>query len=169
MPYEPGVEMLQLSRFGDTKILGVAPIIQAAAYATGNLIGGKLVFPAFARSVGSTGLLNMILLQAKQTFNFAFDVLLFHTDPVNTTFTDKGAFALHANDFDKVITWFSLLAIDWSPAWGATGAPSMAKKNVSESYALASNSDTIYAALIARGAFTPAVGDLRLVLKALLD
>lgn len=153
---------------GFTKVSTSSPVVTAAsAYASGNLIGGKLTFAGLGRIAGGTGLVQMGAIASKAAQSFACDLVLFHTDPAATTFTDKSAFALHATDWDKVLGVVPFTAASWY----ALGTPSFAQATaLAMAYKVASGQSDIYGALVSRG--TPTFGstsDLKVIVKGLLD
>jgi len=154
--------------YGEAKVHAAVPTITASsAYASGNVIGGKLTFSTFGRIAGGSGLIQMGLIQAKANYSFAADLLLFHTDPAASTFTDKQALAVNVTDFDKILGAISFGASDWVNA----GTPSFAQRfGLAMAYKVASGQQDLYGVLVSRG--TPTFGstsDLKVVLKALLD
>lgn len=79
------------------------PVVQAAAYTTGNLVGAKLTFSNVVRSGVNTGIIQGAQLFQRLTTNIPYDLLLFNADPAATTFTDRANFAVAAADQDKII------------------------------------------------------------------
>lgn len=79
------------SSVGDLQCVEIVPVIQAAAYAAGDLLGGKITL---ANLIGNGGgaieIVGVVVTDnAKQAA--ALDILFFDTDPAATTFTENGA------------------------------------------------------------------------------
>ena len=127
---------------------------EAAAYATGDLIGGAVIelvgaVPGDAGQAGSQGgIIQSVIITdlAAQTANI--DVVFFDANPTNTAFLDNSAFDVHDTDLRDVI---GVVAItDWKSF--STNSIGQAM-NVVLPFTLDSGS-TLYAALISRGAPT---------------
>jgi hypothetical protein len=153
---------------GELKVAGSTPTITSgSAYASGNVIGTKMTFAGLGRVIGLTGLIQMGLLVSKSNQSFAADLILFHTDPAASTFTDKTALAVNAADFDKILGKIAFASTDWTNA----GTPSFAQQTaLAMAYKVATGATDIYGVLVSRG--TPTFGstsDLKVTVKALLD
>ena len=85
--------------------------VEAAAYATGELVGGKLTLSGPSTHFG--GLIQSVVITdlAKQSVDK--DVVFFDTDPSNTTFTENSAFDPDDTDLlnkigvVQVLDWFA--------------------------------------------------------------
>lgn len=153
---------------GETNVVAVAPAVTAgSAYASGQVIGGLMAFSGLGRVAGGTGLMQMASIQCKSAQSFACDLILFHTNPTATTFTDKAALALNAADFDKIIGVISFTASNWT----SLGTPSFAQAlQLGMAFKLAGGQVDAYGVLVARGTPTFAsTSDIKSVVKALLD
>jgi hypothetical protein len=152
-------------------VVSAVPAVSANTYAAGQLVGDKMTFAGMTRGSagGLAGVIQTAMIQSKLAQTFLADLILFHTDPAATTFTDHAAFALATADFDKVALRIPFVAADWS-ALHATG-PCIAEVSAQgKLYKIAAGSTTLYGALIARGALTLAsTTELKVVLKALRD
>lgn len=152
---------------GASAVVSATPTVSTTAYAAGDCIGGKLTFAGMARANGLTGLIQTAMIQCKSAQTFAADLIVFHTDPAASTFTDNAALALNAADFDKVALRIPFVAGDWSNL----GTPSIAEVSAQgKQYKAAAGATTLYGVLVARG--TPTLGstsDLKVVVKAMLD
>lgn len=151
---------------GETLVVAVAPTVSTSpAYTSGDVIGTKMTFAGFGRVSGGTGLAQMVSIYSKSAQTFACDLLLFHTDPSNTTFTDNAALALNGADYDKLIDVVHIT--DWTNL----GVPSFGKANgLAIPYKVASGATDIYGVLVARATPTLAsTSDLKVVVKGLLD
>jgi hypothetical protein len=130
-------------------VISNTPTVQAAAYASGNLFGGKQVLTVLKDS-NRSAVLRSALVTCKVAIATGFDLILFSSDPTNTTFTEKSAFAVAAADNAKVLGFTSLTTIL------ATGTPS---STMVQGLYIPLVGDTttrsIWAALIAKGATTP--------------
>lgn len=79
----------------------VTPTIDTSAYASGDLIGGKLTFSLLVGPRGE-GYIEKLIFIDKAQQEADIDLFLFSKDPSNTTFTDQAAFAIDSADVDKV-------------------------------------------------------------------
>jgi hypothetical protein len=78
-------------------------ITSGTAYASGDLIGGKLTFTnAVLSSLRHAELVGGVLYDSSKQ-NADIDLVIFSADPTATTFTNDSAFAVHANDLQKVV------------------------------------------------------------------
>ena len=75
---------------------------QAAAYASGRLIGGKLTFANAVATAGGSGIITDIVLSDKDSQNIDVQLVLFESDPTNTTFTENAALDIHDTDLLNV-------------------------------------------------------------------
>jgi hypothetical protein len=152
---------------GASVVKSAAPTVSTTAYTSGDCIGGKLTFTGMARANGLTGLVQTAMIQCKSAQTFAADLIIFHTDPSSTTFTDNSALSVNAADFDKVALRIPFVAGDWS----SLGTPSIAEVSAQgKLYQAAASSQDLYGVLVARGTPTLAsTSDIKVVLKALLD
>lgn len=136
---------------GLTVMNDVTPVVQVAAYATGNLIGGKISFSTAMREDGATGILQSVTLCSKSALAVDVDLILFDSDPVGTTFTERSAIAVATTDAAKVLAAITL------STRVTIGTPVVASRSsLNIPLKCGSASRIIYGAMIARGAFTPA-------------
>jgi len=139
---------------GLNKMTDIQLTCQAALYASGNLIGGKisLINAAFERyQVGA--ILASAVLSCKTALNQDVDLVLFSSDPSGTTFTENAAFSIATADLPKVLGVLTFAAANRK----ALGTPVVATLNnlnlVLEGLTYQVNS--LYGACVIRGAFTP--------------
>ncbi len=89
-----------------------APVVTAAAYAAGNVVGGLLTFTNVFDGALS-GYLQDIVVRTASAQTTGYKLYLFSDNPTATTFTDKTALpALAAADRAKLLGVFSLGAAD---------------------------------------------------------
>lgn len=99
---------------GNLLTIAVTPTIQAAAYIAGDVVGGKNALANAARVAGGSGYITGVRITSKADVTAPIDVLLFRADPTNTTWTENGAVAVHADDLAalvgavQVFNWFDL-------------------------------------------------------------
>jgi hypothetical protein len=125
--------------------LSSALTVTAAAYAAGNVVGGLITFTGAVGGSATTALLHKVNIMCKSAQSSQFDVIFFHTNPTNSTFTDKTALAVNVLDFDKVG------AVVHVTDWTNLGTPSV---GLATNLALSVKgiaSQTIYAVVVARG------------------
>ena len=152
---------------GFTKVVTVTPTVEAAAYATGELIGGKMSFAQAVRGidlVDATGMIQSVVITdlAKQSANL--DLVFFDVDPSNTTFTENSA--LDINDTD-LLTIIGVVAItDWKDFSDNSVGIAL---NLAMPFGLGTGA-TIYAAIVSRGSPTYAsTSDLTVRIGVLQD
>jgi hypothetical protein len=139
---------------GQFQILSPAIVVQAAAYATGNLAGGKLTITD-ARPVGVQALiLRSAVLRSKVATSIAWDLFFFKADPAATTFTERAAIALAAADFDKIAGHITFAATDLKLAAASTNG-AWVRQDLG--LWMKPETSSLYAALVARGSITPAL------------
>lgn len=144
---------------GLTNIVKVALTVQAAAYATGNLLGGKHTITNAVRAEGETAILQSVVIASKSDLTIDLDLLLFDADPAATTFTERAALAVDPADAFKVLGPITInTRVD-------IGTPVIASlRNIGLPVKPAGASRNLYGALIARGNYTPgSTSDLQII------
>ncbi len=143
------------------------PTIQAAAYASGNNIGGKQTVSFFRNTTQPSATLSQFMLGWAGVETTPITVYIFSKNPVNSTFTDKGAFTLAAADAQYLVTPpFTLTA---AAATGSTQTFASQSLSLSVKNQDTSVSTNLYVALAIGGAVTPAVGDLFFSISGVQD
>jgi len=145
----------------------VVPTIQAAAYASGNAIGGLQTVSFFRTTAQPTGLLNQAAIEWAGGETVAVTEYVFDWNPTSSTCTDKTAFSLAAADAKHLVT--SPFTLTGSAPTGATQTFAGTSLNVSAKNLDGTATQNLYVCLVSGGAFTPAVGDLSLTLSGVLD
>lgn len=150
---------LSLAQTGFAKLSSATPTVDTSAYATGDLVGGKLTWTNALKNITGTGYLVSVNMMDQSAQAVDFDVVIFREDPTATTFTDQAAFDIADADTSKVIAIVQL---------GSTTRFAFADNSVHFIGSLAipvwaTNSNggiagTLYGALVARGAATFAAG-----------
>lgn len=137
---------------GDVLRATASPAVTAGAYAENDVIGVKMTLAGMARIAAGSGIVQSIAVHCKTAQTGAMDLLLFMADPSASTFTDNGALAVNAADFDKLIGVVSFGEDDWT----SLGTPSIAQKQgLSMPFKLPAGT-SLYAVLVARS--TPTLG-----------
>lgn len=134
-----------------TRVLDVQLTVEAAAYATGDVIGGKITIPNAMARDGGTGLLKSVVLCSKADLTVNMDLVLFSDDPADTTFTENGAVAIATTDVAKVLG-----ALQLATRFDLGTPVVTALNNVDMALRSGAASRSLFACLIARGAYTPA-------------
>lgn len=125
--------------------------VEAAAYATGDLIGGKLslALPDWF-ATGAAGFLIQsvsVVDQAKQSV--ALDIVFFNADPSGTTFTENAALDIADADMAKIAGYAQVLS------YAAFNDNSFGQaQNLAIPVATVEDGQTLYAAIVSRGAPT---------------
>lgn len=135
----------------------VTPTLTATAYSTGQLMGGKLTFSNVLDLSTCVGYLRSVLITDLNAQAVDLDLVLFHTDPTNTTFTNAAAFTLADADIGKVLCALSFGSANRF-AFADNSIKYIAPSGAVPLLGFVSNapSRTLYGALIARGAHTSA-------------
>ena len=85
-------------------ILSNTPTIEATPdYSTGDVCGGKQSISDARFTGNSIARLRKIIINDKAAQGINFDIVLFTSDPSNTTFTENAAVAVAATDSTKVL------------------------------------------------------------------
>jgi hypothetical protein len=142
----------------------IVPItVQAAAYATGELIGGKLTIPKAIPEGVTVGIIQTLTLVDQANQKVPIDVVFFRSDPSGTTFTENGALDVADADMLKIVGVVSILASDYV----AFNDNAVAVVNPSRAVH-ADDGSTLYACLCSRGAPTyAATTDLQMTLEVI--
>lgn len=131
------------------EVIDTTPAVQAAAYASGDVFGGKNAITVF-KAANRSALLRSIVIDCKVAIVTGFDVIIFSSDPSGSTFTENGAISVAAADAAKVVAVATLSTIV------TMGTPSSA---ILQSQAIEMIGDgttrTIWAVMVAKGATTP--------------
>lgn len=93
---------------GMTRFTSASPTADTSAYATGDLIGGKLTFTNALRKATGTGYLVSVMVSDKSAQASDLDLVLFSEDPTGTTFTDQAAFDPADTDLSKIVAVINL-------------------------------------------------------------
>lgn len=133
------------------------PTIQAAAYASGNCIGGFNAV-SVASYNGQSGFVTNVRLASIAGTLYQIILYMFDSNPTTSTCTDKGVFTLSANDVDKLIAQPTAVTLA-SPSGSITPTTAaydfLPPRPFIAGGAAASGVQTIYYGLIASAAITP--------------
>lgn len=150
MPASAATDVQWLGNVGKhVDVVSNTPAVQAAAYASGDVFGGKQTLTVF-RGVNQGSVLTSIVIDCNVAIVTGFDVLLFSSDPSGSTFTENGPIAIVAADVAKVVGVATVTTIV------TYGTPSSAILH-SQNIPLIGNglARTIWAVMVAKGATTP--------------
>jgi len=139
--------------FAESEIKDVSSdVVANTTYATGQLMGGKLSFPSTVKK--GAGIIQSVTLYDLAQQNIAVDLVLFEANPSATAFTNNLAFDIADADMDEIIDTISITDYyDFSDN-------SMARRgNLAIPFKLDSG-ETLYGALVSRGAGTYATDDV---------
>ncbi|KKN77959.1 hypothetical protein LCGC14_0355240 [marine sediment metagenome] len=151
---------------GYTKIVEATPAVEATPdYSAGDLLGGKIIFANAVRGSGHhSGVVQSVVITdlAKQSINI--DVLLFDTEPTNTTFTENGAFDVDDTDI------LNLVGVALVSDWKAFNDNSMGQAlNLGIPFDLGTGT-TLWAVMVSRGTINlGATSDITLRVGILQD
>ena len=88
---------------GTVAVLTPTVTVDAALYATGDNMGGKLTLTGMTRIAAGSGMVQSVVITSKTLATFTADVIFFNADPSTSTFTTNVAQALHDDDLPKII------------------------------------------------------------------
>src|SRR5690349_8581215 len=88
---------------GYTATIQVVPTVQAAAYSSGNVIGGLLTFAGAARVAAGSGIIQTAMVSFTSGVQPSLDFVFFNASPTGSTITDKTAIAVANADVGKII------------------------------------------------------------------
>lgn len=129
-----------------TTSVSASPTCDTSAYATGELIGGKLTYTQALRK--GTGYIVGVIVTDLSAQASDLEVVIFNANPTGTTFTDQAAFDIADADITKVAG---------SVLFGSSNRFAYADNGVKTSFSppiplvSATGDGTFYAALISRG------------------
>ena len=148
-----------------TASLVATPTVSVSpAYSSGDLIGGKLSLANAIRVAGLGGTITNAILTDKGKQNAAIDIVLFSTDPTNTTFTDNGVLTIADADLINII---GVIPVTSYASFNDNSVGYI--NNVAIPFKLASGT-TLYACLVSRGTPTyTSTSDLQLTLGIIPD
>ena len=127
----------------------ISQTVQTAAYTIGNSVGGLMSFTSAARSGKSSGLLQNVLIAMPDAQTPTLDVFLFNANPSASTITDRTAFSVAAADQSKIRG-----IVHMSDCTNMGTGTFCQQTNLAAPFALVAG-QTLYAAIVARNAFTP--------------
>jgi len=152
-----------------TSFVSVTPTVDTSAYATGELIGGKLTFTPAVRTNVGTGYVISVTMSDLASQAVDFELVLFNANPTATTFTDQAAFDIADADLTKVVAVIPLTSSGTNHAYADnsvhySGNLALPVRGYNAS-GTPTVTNTIYGALVARGAPTFATsGDVTITL-----
>lgn len=136
-----------------TRLVTVTPTVQAAAYATGDLIGGKQTIAGAALADYGTGRIKSVTLISSTAFTVDLHVIFFTADPSGTTFTENGAINIVAADAAKVC---GSVLLDQSAIGVDLGTPDVLHLGgLDIPYEITEAGSSLYACMRIGGAHTP--------------
>jgi len=143
------------------RTVAASPTVDTNAYASGDLIGGKLTFSDLAASDQMLKIMTAVIKdESKQTADI--DLVLFRDDPSATTFTDQAALDIADGDLGKVC---GVITFRSGQTFGFNDNGVMVQQNIGLCTQLAGT--TLYGALVSRGTPTYAAAtDVTVMLTA---
>ncbi|KKN00031.1 hypothetical protein LCGC14_1141930 [marine sediment metagenome] len=149
-------------------VITLDTVVEAAAYATGELLGGKQTITDAVLFEYGGAVLSSVVIVDLAAQEVALDLIFFDSNPGATTFTENAALTIVDADLDRVVAVVSVLASDYVSFADNSVA---VKGNIGQ--VIRSNIDgaeDLYLAVVVRGAPTyAAVGDIRIRLGFLQD
>lgn len=118
-------------------------------YVSGDLCGGKVTFANMTKKVGGNGRLTRLNLLSIDAIAVAAAFLLFSKNPTNSTFTENGAFTIHASDLPYLLDAVPVLSANWVTLTGTAYYRNEIALNIP--FQTQAASKDLYGALIAGG------------------
>lgn len=150
------------------KITGAELGVDGAAYTSGDTLGDQSpieITDVFRSDPnGNTAILQSITVQDLSKQSLPIDIIIFDSNPTNTTFTDNAALDIADADLPKVLGVVSVVATDYA----AFNDSSVATKN-NIGLTLQGNHTSIWIACVTRDAPTYVADEVSLVLGFLQD
>ena len=128
----------------------VTPVVSAAAYAAGNVVGTLLTFTGIARDAATGGLIQSVTAAFASGVVPSLDVIFFSASPTNSTFTNNAALAINAADRGLVE---GVAHLSDSTLLGASAPSLVQAQNLALAFA-GLTAGTLYAVVVARSAVT---------------
>lgn len=137
-----------------------------AAYASGDVVGdqGAIVLAA-ARFSGGSGIIHSVVVKDLTKQSSALDIVVFDSNPSNSTFTDNAACDIADGDIDKVIGVINVAASDYA----AFNDNSVANVKGINLPFIASGSANLYFVVVSRGTPTYVADELSIAFGILQD
>jgi hypothetical protein len=149
---------------GTVAVLTPTVTVDAALYATGDNMGGKLTLTGMTRVAAGSGMIQSVVITSKAVQTATFDVIFFNADPSASTFTTNVAQALDDADLAKIIG-----VAQCNTVVALTDCSIHQATNVAMPFKLPAGTSG-YAAIVVRGAPTPAsTSDLSISIRVLQD
>jgi len=95
------------------KVAGATIAVNASAYADGDLVGTKMTLTDILPH-GKGGILSTVTVHDLDAQNAALQLLIWDTNPSNTTFTNNGALAVADADLPNIIARIAIAATDYT-------------------------------------------------------
>lgn len=121
----------------------VTPTVETTPdYSANDVCGGVMQFTM--RTIGGAGKLASLVVRSKVSFSgIASKLILFDAEPADSTVTENGALAIHANDKSKILTQVAIAAADWVDMTGV-GGDYIVEKTLAKQFQFASTDKVIY-------------------------
>jgi hypothetical protein len=127
--------------------VNVTQTVTAAAYSSGNAVGGLITFANAAPNWG-TGWVESVIVRDKAGQTSTYELFLFDSNPSTTTVTDKAAVAINTADLAKCIGVVTLPAVKLGAA--ATMAVATTAVPAGLAFSLGLGVTTMYGILVTR-------------------
>jgi hypothetical protein len=128
----------------------VTPVIDTAAYATGDVLGGLQTIANAARFAAGGGLIRSItVLDKTQAQRAAIDILFF--DRSVTVAANNAPVAMSDADMANFLGLVAVAAGDYNTAWPGTPLNSVATKVITEGLPFVCQATSLFAVAVVRG------------------
>lgn len=98
---------------GQCAVVTSTPTVTAAAYASGNSVGGKIALASIMSVAGGSAFLHHVSIVDKSNTKPSGNLIFFDADPTAATLTDKSAF-VYSTDISKQIGRVAVSASDYA-------------------------------------------------------
>lgn len=141
--------------YPNTNCVTATPTVDTSAYATGDLIGGKLTFTGALRNSTASGFVVSVAVVDESAQAQDLEVVIFNDNPTGTTFTDQAALDIADADVPKIAAVVTL-GSSTRFAWADNGLKYVGSLSlpVVGGYVAGVPTTTLYGALVSRGSPT---------------
>ena len=155
----PTLALAQVETSQDFDV-SLTPVVQNAAYSSGNAIGGLQTITPF-RTVNPTGILNNISVWSKGGSTTAITFYIFKANPSASTCIDKTAFVLGTADISKLVVTIPPVLTPAIVGVGTTATAASQQSPISVRNRDSPSTNQLYICPVYGGTVTPAsVSDL---------
>lgn len=134
----------------ETRLISASPTVEAAAYASGDVVGGLVTITNACSARSNRGEIRGVTVFDKAAQGIDLDLIVFSSNPTGTTFTENAAFDPADADLSKIA---AVIPVTTHKAFSDNGVSQA--KNISYAFECTvgsfPNGGTLYTTIVARG------------------